>query len=373
MLFDFFKKNRNKKLFGNFGEEWIDYEEYLIKNEDKKIFSEKIQLYRNKFQMAYEKGRVINTLEFVTYGALFYELFNYYNNDICIDTAKFLTMKESMEDYNFRVIMSLVDSLSIKICSCWEYIFQILNHYFSLELNSMALNKEKIDKMYTKKMVFVREGDITHIEYIDWTEEEKEKIASEVLKKKRVLNIGEKAKGLKKEMRKKGYVVSERFQKIAILYAQECVEDMRKYVRNIVIHKKSATFIYAIGEIDIFPSEGIDFNRSGWIKGNDFEKILIENMAVLKEALQIAYDIVCLGDQLVHIGNENKTYRIILLQCTNCKNNINMTNGLYKLMSIRYGQINCPKCKNRMNYQSEGKTSESKYNQVLYHELDMFF
>ena len=64
--------------------------------------------------MAYEKGRVINTLEFVTYGALFYELFNYYNNDICIDTAKFLTMKESMEDYNFRVIMSLVDSLSIK-------------------------------------------------------------------------------------------------------------------------------------------------------------------------------------------------------------------------------------------------------------------
>ena len=68
--------------------------------------------------MAYEKGRVINTLEFVTYGALFYELFNYYNNDICIDTAKFLTMKESMEDYNFRVIMSLVDSLSIKICSC---------------------------------------------------------------------------------------------------------------------------------------------------------------------------------------------------------------------------------------------------------------
>lgn len=50
-----------------------------------------------------------------------------------------------------------------------------------------------------------------------------------------------------------------------------------------------------------------------------------------------------------------------------------MTNGLYKLISIRYGQINCPKCKNRMNYQSEGKTSESKYNQVLYHELDMFF
>ncbi len=153
--------------------------------------------------MAYEKGRVINTLEFVTYGALFYELFNYYNNDICIDTAKFLTMKESMEDYNFRVIMSLVDSLSIKICSCWEYIFQILNHYFSLELNSMALNKEKIDKMYTKKMVFVREGDITHIEYIDWTEEEKEKIASEVLKKKRVLNIGEKAKGLKKRCEKR--------------------------------------------------------------------------------------------------------------------------------------------------------------------------
>lgn len=58
--------------------------------------------------------------------------------------------------------------------------------------------------MYTKKMVFVREGDITHIEYIDWTEEEKEKIASEVLKKKRVLNIGEKAKRFRKRDAKKG-------------------------------------------------------------------------------------------------------------------------------------------------------------------------
>lgn len=318
MLFDFLMKKRDKKLFGNFGEEWIDYKEYLIKNEDEKVFLQKIELYRNKFCMAHEKGRMINTLDFVTYVGLFSELFNYYNNDICIDVAKFLTMKESTANYNFRVIMSLVDSLSTKICSCWEYMFQILNHYFSLELNSMALNKEKIDNLYAKKMVFVQEGDITHVEYIDWTEEEKERVAREVLKKKRVLNVGEKAKGLKKEVRKKGYIVSERFQKISILYAQECVDYMKKYVRNIVMHKKSASFTYAIGEIDnLFPNEGIHFSKSGWIEGNDFQKILIENMAVLKEALQIAYDIVCLGDKLVHIGNENKTYEIVLLQCNN--------------------------------------------------------
>lgn len=377
MLFDFFnKKNkkRDKEVYGNFGEEWIDYKEYLIKNEDEKVFLENLEQYRNKFHMAHEKGRMINTLDFVTYAGLFLELFNYYNNDICIDAAKFLTMKESTENYNFRVIMSLVDSLSTKICSCWEYMFQILNHYFSLELNSMALNKEKIDNLYAKKMEFVKEGDIIHIEYVDWTEEEKEKIASEVLKKKKVLNVGEKAKGIKKEIRNKGYVVSERFQKISILYAQECVENMKKFVRNIVMHKKSASFTYVIGEIDnLSPNEGINFNRSGWIEVNDFQKMLIENIAVLKEALQIAYDIVCLGDKLVHIGNENKTYEIVLLECINCKKNINMTDGLYELMLKMDGQVNCPECKNRMNYQSKGKTSEFEYNQVFYREVDMFF
>lgn len=369
------KKGKNSKdIYGDFGEEWIDYKEYLIKSADEKVFFENLELYRNKFHMAHEKGRMINTLDFVTYASLFSELFNYFNNDICIDVAKFLTMKESAENYNFRVIMSLVDSISTKICSCWEYMFQILNHYFSLELNSMALNKEKIDDLYAKKMVFVKEGDITHIEYVDWTEEEKEMVAKAVLKKKKVLNIGIKAKGLKKEIRKQGYVVSERFQQISILYAQECVENMKQNVRNIVMHKKSASFTYAIGEIDdLLPTEGISINRRGWITGNDFQRMIIENMAVLKEALQIAYDIVCLGDKLVHIGNENKTYEIVLLECVDCKKIINMTDSLYEIMLEMNGQVNCPECKNRMDFQSKGKTSEFEYSQVLYREMEMFF
>ncbi len=376
MIYNFVSKKSNKidkDVYGNFGEELIDYKDYLIKEKDEKILLSKLELYRNKFHLAHEKGRMTNILDFVTYAGLFWELFNYYNNDICIDVAKFLTMLESTENYNFRVIMSLIDSLSIKICSCWEYMFQILNHYYALDLNSMELNKEKIDNLYAKKMIFVSEGKITRIEYVDWTEEEKEIVTKEIFKKKKVLHVGGKAKGLKKEIRKKGYVISERFQKISVLYSQESVEKMKKFVRNIVMHKKSASFVYAIGEIDnIIPNEGINFCRSGWITGNEFKEMLLENIAILKESLQIAYDIVSLGDKLVHIGNENKTYEIVLLQCNNCKKSINMTDSFYELMVGMDGQVRCPMCKNEMDYQSKGRTSEFEYNQVFYKELEMF-
>lgn len=373
-FFDKKHKMKSKEAYGVFGEKWIDYKEYLIKNEDEKVFLEYLALYRNKFYISHEKGRMTNSLDFVTYAGLFSEIFNYYNNDICIDVAKFSTMKDSIENYNFRAMMSLIDSLSTKICSCWEYMFQILNHYFSLELNSMAINKEKIDNMYSKKMIFVKEGNVIRIEYVDWTEEEKEVVAKEVLKKKKVLNIGKGAKTFKKEIRKQGYAVNERLQRISILYSQECVEKMKQTVRNIIMHKKSATFIYAIGEMDdLFCNEGISLNKNGWIKANDYYKMLVENLEILKEAIQMAYDIVCLGDKLVHIGNENKTFEIVLLRCSNCDKNVNMTADMYEIMSKRVGQINCPECKNIMDFQSKGITSEFEYNQVVYRELEKFW
>ena len=153
----------------------------------------------------------------------------------------------------------------------------------------------------------------------------RERMKQELKKKKRVLNIGRKAKGFKKEIRKQGYVVSERVNQISALNSSVCVEKLKSEIRNTITHKKSSTFAFTIGGMDgILPTEGLECDRTGWIKIDEFIELIFDNLEILRNAIQIVFDIICLGDKLVHIENQGNTYKIVTLECSKCHFKMNM-------------------------------------------------
>lgn len=367
-------KKSDKKVLNIVGENLLNYEDFLIETKDLVLYSKALKKSRCKFVMAHDSSRMINSFEFAMYATLMTEIFNFYNNDICIEVAKIYAMIEGKGDYKFRVIANMVDTVAVKVCSCWEYIFQILNKYFMLELNSMHLNKDILDKIYEKKMIFIKDEEGYRIEYVDWTDEERERINQELKKKKRVLNIGSKAKGFKKEIRKQGYVVSERVNQISALNSSVCVEKLKSEIRNTITHKKSSTFAFAIGGLDrILPTEGIECDRTGWVKIDEFMELIFDNLDVLKNAIQITFDIICLGDKLVHIENQGKKYKVVALECSKCHFKMNMIDELYVMHGEYDLSVECPKCDSDMLFKGEGEASESDYYQVFWNEMRLRF
>lgn len=337
----------------------------MLKSEDVPLYEKRVKEFRDKFKVSYEGTRMLNGVDFCIYASLMSEVINFYNNDICIDVAKIVAMVEGKGEYHFRVICNLIDTVAVKVCSCWEYIFQILNKYFMLELNSMNLSKDRLEKLYEKKMVFVRTEQGYKVEYVDWSEEEREEVRDSIRKRMSVLHIGKKAKGFKKSIKQNGYVVSDRVNQISVLYSEDCIERLKKEVRNTITHKKSTTFAYAIGEIEmLFPQEGITCNRSGWIKIVDAKELLCDNVDLIKSAIQIANEIIWLSDRLVRCGNENEIYKIVELECQICQHHFNLTSELYGIELKYMKNIRCPKCHEETKLIGDGIVSEFDYGQV---------
>lgn len=369
-----FKKKLDRQNHNAIGKILLNYENFVLIKEDSQLCQKMLKKYRHEFKMAHDSSKMINILEFGLYTNFMNEIFNFYNNDICIEVAKIHAMTEGQGDYNFRVIMNLIDTVTLKICSCWEYIFQILNQYFSLELNSLRINKNIIDKMYEKKMIFIKQEKGYNVEYVEWSEEERNELEDILRKKKKVLDVRGYAKKFKKEIKSSGFIVSDRVKQLSKLYSSPCVKLLKEEVRNIITHKKSATFGISVGDIDgILPIEGILIDREGWMKIDDFKKLVSENLEILKLAIQTAFDIICLEDKLVTIGNEGKEYRILLVECGNCHHSTNITSGFYALENERHLGVKCSKCGTMMKILEEGKTSEYEHNQVLLRELEYYF
>ena len=359
------RKTDKKQICNIVGNIELTYNDYLLKQEDIPLYEKRLLDCREQFKISYKGTRMTNPIDLCIHASLMSEIFNFYNNDICIDMAKILAMVDGEREYHFRVIFNLIDTISVKICSCWEYIFQILNKYFMLELNSMNLSRDRLEKIYEKKMVFVKNEQGYKIEYVEWSEEEREKVRIALGEKKKVLHIGKKAKDFKKAIKQQGYVVSERVNQISILYSEKCVERLKDVVRNTITHKKSSTFAYTIGEIDFaFPQEGISCNRNGWLGITDAKELLWDNVCVLRKAVQVANEIIWLGDRLVRCGNENKKYEIVELECQKCQNHFNLTSELYDI-EIRYMKsIKCPKCYEETQFIGKGMVSEFDYGLV---------
>jgi hypothetical protein len=369
-----FKKKSDKQNHNIIGKISLNYEDFVLTKEDSELCKKMLKKYRNEFKMKHDSSKMINILEFGLYTNFMNEIFNFYNNDICIEIAKIYAMTEGRGDYNLKIIMNLIDTVTLKICSCWEYIFQILNQYFSLELTSLRMNKNTIDKMYEKKMIFVKQEKVYNVKYVEWSEEERNELEDILKKKKKVVDVRGYGKKFKKEIKDSGFIISDRVNHISKLYSSPCVKLLKEEIRNIITHKKSATFGIAVGDIDgILPMEGIAINREGWIKIDDFKKIVSENLEILKLAIQTAFDIICLEDKLVSIGNEGKEYRILLVECDNCHHSTNITSGFYALENERHLGVKCSKCGTLMEILEEGKISEYEHNQVWIRQLKEYF
>ena len=220
-------------------------------------------------------------------------------------------------------------------------------------------------KIYEKKMIFVETEQGCRIEYADWSEEEREAVKNTLKEKMKVLHVGGKANGFKKSIRQHGYIVSERVNQIAVLYSEKCVERLKTEVRNTITHKKSATFAYSIGEIDVLsPQEGIVCNKKGWIEIEEAKELLYDNVNLLKGAIQIAKEIIWLGDRLVHCGNEDKVYEIVELECEQCQHHFNLTSEIYDVEIKYMKNARCPKCHEETKLIGKGTVSEFDYGLV---------
>ncbi len=151
----------------------LDYNCYYILPQHREELCQFLASRRKSFFSSNSSPtRLINPLEFGVFSCAFEEIVRFFNDDILINMAHLTTMHNHLEQYPQRSVGFYLDNTILKIVSCWEYSFQILNQFWGLEFLSSARSREILSDIYQKRWKVVETKDGFTLACSDYSEKQ---------------------------------------------------------------------------------------------------------------------------------------------------------------------------------------------------------
>lgn len=344
----------------------FDYDCYYIHPEHRQELCEILKKYRRSFSsLKPSKTRMINPVEFGIFSCAFEEIVRFFNDDISIGLAHFMTMHNHLEDYSQRAVGFYLDNTILKVVSCWDYSFQILNQFWGLDFLSSARSREILSDIYQKRWKVVETGDSFTLACSDYSEKQLAEINEKLKQALVVLHADNFKKQVKRS--KKIALIPELDRLMELFNSRPCKE-LRTQWRNHVTHGASMTFgLHISGINSTLPTEGLSFTHPAK-RRDDMLCLLQQNMDVLQKGIQLVHDIV--WDNIVPNSRQNsgKMFYGVQLDCPNCDFKDCMTQDVFDLLHAkgRVPHFDCPKCRSPLTILQHLEMAERDYNWLLF-------
>lgn len=290
------------------------------------------------------------------------ELKKLYNNELALSasTAQVLCGNKKI---SVRVKAFHIENAFTRISSIWDYIFIAINEYMQTELIASRHNKEEIIKSACIYKIPIVENDITRI-ISQPMEEEKQKEIQKKLRKQLVVITGSK---LHKCIKDK-YSYSEDLEKIFNLYESGAVNEMKE-LRNDITHSGNLGANFSITSSDFISNQAMSSKN---VDFNSIRNIIIENMSIVKQAIEILNEFI-INDKIPNRkGNENKEYYINQCKCNDCgcincyaDEIFGMVEKKLNLICLECGSLNVDANSNEKN-----KISEPVHDDILIRNIE---
>ncbi|MDP1419866.1 hypothetical protein Q8G35_16075 [Peribacillus simplex] len=312
-------------------------------NKDTQQYTEEIlNRMRNDFIVEFRKNYNSDLLSSLSVSPLIIEIENYYNNDVCIFAAIFLSKYE--KNNNSKINAYHLENVVIRICSCWEYLFILVNAYLNLDMvvGRDLLNKIMESSKYEVK--FKESGGKIEPVFQEYSIEISEERKNKLKKRIKLFNLSSKSKSnsFHKKM-KKTYSNNEKFKHIFDLYYSEPVKEFIS-IRNEFVHRRTLGAKFSYGPIGIGLTQGINSNPNGWFSFKGIELKIEENIVALSHAIKQLKEIIYNGYRPNLKINEGKVFWGYEIHCEKCEKEIVLADFIVDLYSDISEKPVCPNC-----------------------------
>lgn len=344
----------------------LSYDCYYIRPEHREELCELLMSWRSSFcSCDSSQTRLINPLEFGMFSCAFEEIVRFFNDDILINMAHLMVMHNHLEQYSQRAVGFYLDNTILKIVSCWEYSFQVLNQFWGLEFLSSARSREILSDIYQKRWKVIETEEGFTLACSDYSEKQLAEINEKLKQALVVLHADHFKKQVK---RSKKIALLPELDRLMELFNRQPCKELRTKWRNHVTHSASMTFgLHISGISSVIPAEGFSFTHPEQ-KQDELLCLINQNLDLLQNGIQIVHDVIWNNIVPNSKQNEGKLFYGVQLTCPNCDFKDCMTQDVFDLFHSkgRTPHFNCPKCRSPLTVLQHLEMAERDYNWLLF-------